>query len=160
MKKKLISSLLAISMIITAVQPQITFAEDIEMTSEQETEEVTETELAEENRSDGENITEESHDEEIIEETEAEDQSVQDSIVEEQILDESETVDPIQTYAEENNEETQSDFLYTVLDDGTAEITGYQGKTDGDLIIPDCIDGYTVTSIGKLRLMVIQISYL
>ena len=63
-------------------------------------------------------------------------QSVQDSIVEEQILDESETVDPIQTYAEENIEETQSDFLYIVLDDGTAEITGYQGDEKGDLIIP------------------------
>ena len=65
-------------------------------------------------------------------------QSVQDSIVEEQILDESETVDPIQTYAEEDIEETQSDFLYIVLDDGTAEITGYQGDEKGDLIIPTC----------------------
>ena len=149
MKKNLISSLLAISMMITAVQPQITFAEDIEITSEQETEDVMETEVTEENLSDGENITEENSDEEITEETEAEDQSIEDSIVEEQILDESEIADPLQTYVEDNNEEKQSDFLYTVLDDGTAEITGYQGKTDGDLLIPNSIDGYTVTSIGE-----------
>ena len=139
MKKKLISSLLAISMIITAVQPQITFAEeDIEITSEQETEDVMETETAEENS-----------EEEITEATDTEDQSVGESIVEEQILDESETADPLQTYAEDNNEETQSDFLYTVLDDGTVEITGYQGDEKGDLIIPDSIDGHTVTSIGE-----------
>lgn len=43
--------------------------------------------------------------------------------------------------------DTSSDFEYTVLDDGTAEITGYTGNAT-DLVIPSEIDGYTVTSIG------------
>ncbi|MCC8072753.1 MAG: leucine-rich repeat protein, partial [Clostridiales bacterium] len=43
--------------------------------------------------------------------------------------------------------DTNSDFEYEVLDDGTAEITGYSG-TETDITIPSTIDGYTVTSIG------------
>lgn len=43
--------------------------------------------------------------------------------------------------------DTSGDFEYTVLDDGTAEITGYTGNAT-DLVIPSEIDGYTVTSIG------------
>ena len=39
------------------------------------------------------------------------------------------------------------DFEYVLLEDGTAEITKFQGETK-DLTIPDEIDGYTVTSIG------------
>ncbi|MEE0913777.1 MAG: leucine-rich repeat protein [Ruminococcus sp.] len=39
-------------------------------------------------------------------------------------------------------------FLYTVLEDGTAEITGYNGG-DTNITIPSEIDGYAVTSIGK-----------
>ena len=42
---------------------------------------------------------------------------------------------------------TSGDYTYRVLSDGTAEITGYTGD-GGDVVIPDSIDGYTVTSIG------------
>lgn len=45
--------------------------------------------------------------------------------------------------------DTSGDFEYTVLDDGTAEITGYTGNAT-DLVIPSEIDGYTVVSIGYL----------
>lgn len=43
--------------------------------------------------------------------------------------------------------DTSGDFEYTVLDNGTAEITGYTGNAS-ELVIPSEIDGYTVTSIG------------
>ncbi len=43
---------------------------------------------------------------------------------------------------------TSGDYEYTVLDDGTAEITGYKGN-DGYITIPSTFDGYTVTSIGN-----------
>lgn len=43
--------------------------------------------------------------------------------------------------------DTSGDFEYTVLDDGTAEITGYTGNAS-ELVIPSEIDGYTVKSIG------------
>ncbi len=43
---------------------------------------------------------------------------------------------------------TSGDFKYSVLSDGTAEITDYTGS-DSVLTIPVTIDGYTVTSIGK-----------
>ena len=38
-------------------------------------------------------------------------------------------------------------FEYEVQSDGTAMITGYKGH-DSDVIIPERIDGYTVTAIG------------
>ncbi|MBP8050143.1 MAG: leucine-rich repeat protein, partial [Oscillospiraceae bacterium] len=38
---------------------------------------------------------------------------------------------------------------YSVLPDNTAQITGYSG-TAANLIVPDKLDGYTVTEIGKL----------
>ena len=41
----------------------------------------------------------------------------------------------------------ETDFKYTVLSDGTAEITGYSGNA-GTLDIPSEIDGYKVTGIG------------
>ena len=41
------------------------------------------------------------------------------------------------------------DFTYSVLPDNTAQITGYSG-TAANLIVPDILDGYTVTEIGKL----------
>lgn len=44
--------------------------------------------------------------------------------------------------------ETSGDYEYTVLDDGTAEITNYTGS-DTVLTIPSVIDNYTVTSIGS-----------
>lgn len=47
------------------------------------------------------------------------------------------------------NEKPTGDFSYTVNADGiTAAITGYTGEQSGDLVIPDTIDGYTVTAIG------------
>ena len=39
-------------------------------------------------------------------------------------------------------------FTYRVLADGTAEITGFTGGVQ-EVIIPETIDGYTVTSIGE-----------
>lgn len=41
------------------------------------------------------------------------------------------------------------DFTYSVLSDNTAQITGYAGTAE-NLIVPDKLDGYTVTEIGKL----------
>lgn len=43
--------------------------------------------------------------------------------------------------------ETYGDYVYAVLDDGTIEITGYNG-TDTDVTVPSAINGKTVTSIG------------
>ena len=41
-------------------------------------------------------------------------------------------------------------YLYRVNPDGiSCTITGYQGSQSGDLIIPEMIDGYTVTEIGE-----------
>ncbi len=40
------------------------------------------------------------------------------------------------------------DFEYTVKD-GKAEITGYRGEDVSELVIPDEIDGFKVTSIGR-----------
>lgn len=44
--------------------------------------------------------------------------------------------------------DTSGDYKYTVLEDGTAEITGYLGS-GGNITIPSEIDGYTITSIGS-----------
>lgn len=58
-----------------------------------------------------------------------------------------------ETYAKENGvtfialDESDSDFEYELLDDGTAEITGYNGSAI-ELIIPSEIDGYAITKIG------------
>ena len=40
-------------------------------------------------------------------------------------------------------------FKYTVLDDGTAEITGLRVYPSNNLVVPETIKGYTVTSIGE-----------
>lgn len=41
-------------------------------------------------------------------------------------------------------------FEYTVNVDGTTcTITGFSGKESGDLVIPEVLDGYTVTAIGN-----------
>lgn len=45
----------------------------------------------------------------------------------------------------ESSIETSGDFEYTVLDDGTAEITEYKGNEE-ILLIPSEIDGHTVIS--------------
>ena len=42
---------------------------------------------------------------------------------------------------------TSGDFEYKILEDGTAEITGYTGSAE-TLEIPSALDSYTVTSIG------------
>ena len=54
-----------------------------------------------------------------------------------------------------NGEETEprrltnaDGFVYTVNADGSAEIVGYTGKSQ-KLVIPEKVDGYPVTSIGK-----------
>ena len=44
--------------------------------------------------------------------------------------------------------ETYGDFEYSVLDDGTVEITGYSGSAE-KVDIPEMIDGRSVTSIGE-----------
>lgn len=45
--------------------------------------------------------------------------------------------------------ETSGDFEYSVLEDGTASITKYNGNA-GDVNIPEYIDGYKVTNLGYL----------
>lgn len=42
---------------------------------------------------------------------------------------------------------TSGDYVYKVLEDGTAEITKYKGS-DKCITIPETLDGYSVTSIG------------
>ena len=44
--------------------------------------------------------------------------------------------------------ETSGDYEYSVLDDGTAEITKYKGSAT-NVAIPSTLDGKTVTSIGE-----------
>ena len=44
---------------------------------------------------------------------------------------------------------SDSNFTYTVNDDKTITITGYTGKETGGIMIPETIDGYTVTAIGE-----------
>lgn len=46
------------------------------------------------------------------------------------------------------NMQISGDYSYTVLSDGTCEITDYSG-TDAELVIPEELDGYVVTSIGN-----------
>lgn len=43
---------------------------------------------------------------------------------------------------------TSGDYTYKILDDNTIEITKYKGNAV-DLVIPETIDGYTVTRIGE-----------
>ncbi len=47
------------------------------------------------------------------------------------------------------SERATEDFSYQVLEDGTAEITGYTGSAE-ELTIPSEIDVYLVTSIGDM----------
>lgn len=44
---------------------------------------------------------------------------------------------------------TSGDYEYALLDDGTVEITGYNGKAE-KLTIPDTLAGKKVTSIGDM----------
>ena len=43
---------------------------------------------------------------------------------------------------------TSGDYTYRILSDGTAEITDYTGN-GGDVVIPDTINGYIVSTIGN-----------
>ena len=64
----------------------------------------------------------------------------------------SEESNEIQTLSETKASDTvvSGDFKYVVNDDGkTATITGFVGEESGDLVIPEGIDGYTVTVIGE-----------
>ncbi len=47
---------------------------------------------------------------------------------------------------------TSGDYGYTILDDGTAEITKYKGNKTG-VVIPSKISGYSITRIGKFAFM-------
>lgn len=62
------------------------------------------------------------------------------------------TVAPLTAGASETDSEsisaTSGDFEYVVLDDGTAEISKYYGS-EVNLVIPDEVDGYKVTSVGE-----------
>lgn len=51
----------------------------------------------------------------------------------------------------EKSKETYEDYEYSVLDDGTVEITKYNGS-DKNVKIPNMIDGKKVKSIGKYAL--------
>ena len=44
--------------------------------------------------------------------------------------------------------ETSGDYEYTILEDGTAEITNYTGS-DTEIVIPSELDGHKVTKIGR-----------
>ena len=46
-----------------------------------------------------------------------------------------------------DNVRTSGDFQYTIKGNGTATIVGYTGK-HADIILPNMIDGYTITTIG------------
>ena len=51
--------------------------------------------------------------------------------------------------AEDSEVHTSGDYQYVILDDGTAEIRTYQGRTV-DLDIPDSLDGVIVSRIGDM----------
>ena len=45
--------------------------------------------------------------------------------------------------------EAQNDFTYSLLEDGSAVITGYRG-TEPDLVFPEVIDGHTVSGLSRI----------
>ena len=55
---------------------------------------------------------------------------------------------PVASFAAEPEDDITDVLRYVVLEDGTAEISYYDSLTP-EFIIPESIDGYTVTSIGK-----------
>lgn len=59
--------------------------------------------------------------------------------------------DPVEVHAEIADGIICGDYGYTVQQDGTASISSYKG-TDAELIIPDQLDGYSVTRIGERAL--------
>lgn len=76
-------------------------------------------------------------------------------LVKEEYLDETGSLEVITTgliERTEYSEEVQKpvDYEYEVLEDGTASITKYNGwDKEESIVIPDTLDGYTVTSIGR-----------
>ena len=46
--------------------------------------------------------------------------------------------------------EVTSNFEYTLLDDGTIEVTKYVSDNNSKVVIPEVIDGKTVTSVSKV----------
>lgn len=52
--------------------------------------------------------------------------------------------------------ETYGDFEYSVLDDGTVEITDYNGWKAEKVDIPEKIDGKSVTSIGNEAFVIVE----
>ena len=48
-----------------------------------------------------------------------------------------------------NGNLVSGNYQYMIQDDGTAVITGYEGKTPETLTIPDSLDGIQVTAIGS-----------
>jgi hypothetical protein len=53
----------------------------------------------------------------------------------------------VNSFAEDTNTKTSGDYEYTVSEDGTAEITAYNGNVE-NVVIPSVLDGYAVTVIG------------
>lgn len=49
----------------------------------------------------------------------------------------------------DSNTENPIEFTYSRISDRTVEITGFTGDAEGDLIIPQTIDGYEVSGIGE-----------
>ena len=52
-------------------------------------------------------------------------------------------------FATDSNAEDQIEFYYDLLENGTVEITGFEGTGEGVLVIPQTIDGYRVSRIGE-----------
>lgn len=59
------------------------------------------------------------------------------------------------TFAEEKETFTSGDYEYTLLDDGTAEITKYIGGEKNPEVASE-LDGHAVTYIGKYAFKVIE----
>lgn len=59
-----------------------------------------------------------------------------------------ETTAPVETTVPTTTVDT-SEFTYNVLEDGTAEITGYTGN-NSTVVVPSTIDGYNVTRISRV----------
>ena len=57
--------------------------------------------------------------------------------------------------SEEQESHVSGDYKYIILDNGTAAIIGYSGKTE-NLEIPEKLDGLTVTIIGGYAFRQIQ----
>ena len=58
---------------------------------------------------------------------------------------------PVTVYAA--TEQQSGEYVYTVHNDGTVEITEYKGHTTANLKIPSTLDGKKVTAIGETVFM-------